>query len=143
MILPIIFYVSGACIALLLFVKLREMQMRRQPMLLRLISRGDERMKVFSQKSAHWYADRKEDVIYFFEKQLPVHSRRLWAKAETLAAEKWNLLAEDLRKMQILKRREGLTEYFQTREEEIHMNEELMEAMSESEASDIEENRVE
>jgi len=136
MILPIIFYVSLACIAFLLFTKMREQKTKKQPFLLRIITLGDERIQIFSQKSAHWYADRKDDAIYFFEKQLPIRSKRLWAKTQATAIEKWGILMNDLREMKILKRSEGLSEFFQARDEEKELHEEFMHVASESETED-------
>jgi len=143
MILPAIFYVSLVCIALLLLTKVREMRTHRQPFLLRVISLGDERMKELSQRSAHWYADRKEDLVFFFDKQLPMHSRRIWGKTQDLVLEKWNLLKSDLHEMRILKRSEGLSEFLQAKEEEKELHEEFLQVASESEASEEMENRVE
>lgn len=142
MVLTIIFLVSGALIALLLFTKVREMKTRRRPALLRVISLGDVHMKELSHRSAHFYADSKEDVKFFVEKQFPMHLKRAWGKTETFVLEKWHILAEDLRNAKVLKKTGNISDYFQSMNEAEEADR-LSDEKSNEDASATAENRVE
>lgn len=131
----IIFLVSGLGIAVLLWEKMREERRQKSSLLLRLISLGDERMHRLSQLVAHAYADTKEDVQFFFRKQLPLHSKNFYYKSKTVIKERADLLIEDLRRTRFIKRKGGISEYFEALSEKENQEAE--------QASENEENRVE
>lgn len=130
MFLQVLFLVSGVAIALVLFTKVRELQTGNTPFLLRVISLGDARMKDLSHRTAHIYTDKREELVFFLEKQLPLHTRNAFNKAKLILEEKIRILIDDIRGHRFMKKNEGITEFFKSIEEE-------------KQDSQIEENRVE
>lgn len=114
MILEYLFFLSGAGLAVLIFTKVREMKTRRQPALLRLISRGDERLAEYSHRFAHFYADGKEDARFFLEKQLPLYARRFWNKSELFVAEHTRRVADYIQDSKYFKKNGDISDFFKS-----------------------------
>ena len=112
MILEIIFLVSGLGIFVLLLTKMRQLKVGRDPLLLRIISLGDAHMRELSQRSAHLYADSKEELDFFFRKQLPLRTRNVWNKATGIIADKVKILENDLRNTKLFKKNGNISEFF-------------------------------
>jgi hypothetical protein len=119
--LTTIFFLSGLVIALLLFAKKIEMEHKRTFILLKAISRGDERVRDLSHQLAHTYSEGKEKLFFFATKQLPMRSKTLWSKAGTQAQEIGEAYLEKIRGAKILKRGDqGISEFFKNlRDKEI------------------------
>lgn len=109
----IIFAVSGVLIIVLLLAKIREMK-KQKPLLLRLISLGDERARVIGHKGAHFYADSKEKADFFLNKQLPLHTKNFLNKSELFVQEQTAKLAESIRDSRLLKKDDGISEFFKS-----------------------------
>jgi len=111
MFLEIVFVVSGLLIALLLGAKVWEEKYHRSFFLLSLISRGDERVRSLSHKSAHLYVDMKEKSKFFIEKELPLRSQALAMKVNSFIKEKYDTFLEEVRGPRFLKRNDGVSEF--------------------------------
>jgi hypothetical protein len=114
MFLELLFLISGVCLAFLIFEKARTMKKDRGSLFLRVISLGDERMKDLSHRTAHLYADKKEDAIFFVKKQLPLHTRNIYNKSSAALKESANVIVGDLRGSRFLKKSDGLSEFFRS-----------------------------
>jgi hypothetical protein len=112
MVLQIIFLISGLCIFVLVFMKMRQLNTKQDPLLLRIISLGDARIRDLSHRGAHLYADTKEDLDFFWNKQLPLHTKNTWNKINLFLKEKSELLMSDLRDTKLLKKNGDISEFF-------------------------------
>ncbi len=113
MALTIIFALSGVGIILLILVKLRALQTKKPAILLGLISLGDHRVRNVYQKTTHHYSEVKEKGRVLVTKQIPMHSKNLLNKAETLVKEKSEKYLGNIRNTRLLNnKREGLSEFF-------------------------------
>ncbi|MEX0932441.1 MAG: hypothetical protein WDZ61_00915 [Parcubacteria group bacterium] len=113
MALTITFFISGVAIALMLFTKRVEMEHKRTFILLRAISRGDERVRSWAHRSAHLYSEGKEKASFFLVKQLPIRTRNLWNKTSSQAGELGAVYLDKIRGARILKSTdEGLSDFF-------------------------------
>jgi hypothetical protein len=140
MALQIVFLISGLGIFVLIFTKMRQLSTKRDPLLLRIISLGDARIRDLSHQSAHLYADTKEELNFLIYKQLPLRARNLWNKITTIAKEKSEILVNDLRDTRLLKKNGDISEFFKAMsEKEI----EIEAAEKDLEDSQNEDNRVE
>jgi len=113
MISSILFYFSGAVIVLLIGAKAWETKRRRPFVLFQMISKGDERFRALSHDAAHYYSEGKEKGAFFMKKQLPMHTKNLLNKTETLAKEKADKYLGNIRNTRLLKNKdEGISEFF-------------------------------
>ncbi len=117
MALQIIFLVSGICLFVLIFTKMRQLSTKKDPLLLRIISLGDARIRDLSHRGAHLYADSKEDLNFFWKKQLPMHMRSISNKTNLFLKEKSELLVKDLRDTKLLKKNGDISEFFKAMSE--------------------------
>lgn len=120
MTLQVIFLVSALALTLILFTKMRALR-GGDPILLKLISMGDERMRQLSHLVAHLYAEGKERASFFVQKQMPLHSKNLFYKSISILREKGKILGNDLLKSRLFfliesrlfkKKDRGISEYF-------------------------------
>ncbi|MDB5194138.1 MAG: hypothetical protein JWN50_152 [Parcubacteria group bacterium] len=118
MTLEIIFLASGAGLVVLLLTKMRQLSSKKDPLLLRVISLGDARMRDLSHQGAHFYADSKEDLEFFWKKSLPLHAKNTWNKVSQLAREKSQILVNDLRNTKLLKKDGDISEFFKAMSEQ-------------------------
>ncbi len=127
MALQITFIVSGFMVALLLVAKVWEEKNRRSFFLLRVISKGDERIRTYSINAAHEYSDFKEKAKFFFEKQLPLHTRNFVNKSTAYIGEKFAEYTGSVRGNKFLRKNEGISEFFKniSDKEKGEINEEM------------------
>ncbi len=113
MITTTIFILSGVGIVVMLLVKMKALKTRKQTLLLGLISLGDYRVRNVYQKMTHHYSEVKEKGRVLVTKQLPMHSKNLLNKAETLVKDKSEKYLSNIRNSRLLNnRKEGLSEFF-------------------------------
>ncbi len=112
MILNIIFICSGLIIVTLIGAKVIEDKKKSKPFILRLISLGDERVKHLSEDIEHKYAELKERVIFFVQKQIPLHTKNLTNKTVLVLKEKTGKYVGDIRGSKFLKKNDGISEFF-------------------------------
>lgn len=114
MFLITIFIVSGLGVIALVSAKVWEERKRRRPLLLKLVSLGNERVRILSHEAAHRYSEYRGDMQFFFEKQLPLHSRNIANKAQALIKEKSEKYIEEVRNSKFFKKDEGISEFFKS-----------------------------
>ncbi|MHB1330535.1 MAG: hypothetical protein ACYCY6_01020 [Minisyncoccota bacterium] len=114
MLLNITFITSGIIIAALIMAKMIEDKIKRKPLLLRLVSLGDERVRVFTHELAHKYSDMREKVHFAIHKQIPLHSKNLLNKTKTALGEKFVEYIGDVRGSKFLSKSDGISEFLRS-----------------------------
>ena len=112
MTIEIIFAISGAAIALLLIAKVWELKRKRQVLLLKLISRGDEHVRKFSESAVVKYSTGKEKSSMYLKKQLPMQTKNFMMKTNSFVKEQAEGLFGNMRNSRFLKKEDGLSEFF-------------------------------
>ncbi|MDQ3090035.1 MAG: hypothetical protein M3Q24_02700 [bacterium] len=112
---------------ILIGAKIWEEKNRKSFFLLRGISRGDERFKVFSQNAAHAYADIKENGLFFINKQLPLHTKSFLNKSSTLLKENGQKHLDKMRSKGYLRKSGSISEYFKNNSDKNKDKEEIVE----------------
>ena len=112
MFLTTVFILSGVALALLIGAKYVEERRGRKLLILNLISKGDLHVRDLSHRTAHEYAELRERAEFFIKKQLPMHSRSLLNKSQALAQEKSAKYLELIRDSKLLKKSDGISEFF-------------------------------
>ncbi|MFH1472998.1 MAG: hypothetical protein ABIF06_01110 [bacterium] len=107
-----IFLFSGIISATLIIAKRLEEKRKKTFPLLAIISKGDKRIRELSHEATHWYAEFKEKAEHFLKKQLPMHSRSFVNRSNTYVKERMDKHLNNLRASKLLKKPDGLSEYF-------------------------------
>ena len=86
----------------------------RKLLILKAVSRGDERARDLYRRSLHFYTDGKHKFIFFIQKQLPtkakIYTNRALTKLSELSEERFG----NIRNSRFLERREGISEFFKS-----------------------------
>ena len=114
MFLTVIFLISGVALTILIGAKYLEERRNKTFLILELISKGDLHVRDFSHKAAHNYAEFREWAEFFVKKQLPLHSKSLLNKSHTLVQDKSAKYLELIRDSKLLKKSDGISEFFKT-----------------------------
>lgn len=114
MFLPILFAISGLVIVTLIGAKILEDKRKSKPLVLRLVSLGDERVRNWGIEFAHRYSDFKTQGHFFITNQLPLRSKNYFNKLVALAKEKFEERVGDIRGSKLLKKSDGLSEYLKS-----------------------------
>lgn len=101
-------------VALLLLTKIWEERNRKSFFLLTLISRGDENIRTLSHELTHYYADAKSKADVFVRKQLPLKTKSLATKTNTLIKERSEEFFGNIRGSRFLKKSDGISEFFKS-----------------------------
>jgi hypothetical protein len=110
----IIFIISGLGIALLIWAKVWEERRHKKPLLLRLVSMGDEHVRTLSHEMAHRYSELKEELHFFWHKQLPLHTKNIFNKTRDVIKERAEKHIGDIRGSKFLRKNDGLSEFFKS-----------------------------
>ncbi|MBX4195635.1 hypothetical protein KW796_01605 [Candidatus Parcubacteria bacterium] len=114
MTLNIIFIISGLALGTMIWAKVWEDKHRKKPILLRLISLGDERVRTVSHELAHRYSEWKDQADFFLHKQLPLRTRNFINKTNTVIKEEAIKRIGDIRGSRFLKKSDGISEFFKS-----------------------------
>lgn len=114
MFLITVFLVSGVALILLVGAKYLEERRQKPFLILNLISKGNLHVRDLSHKATHDYAEFREWAEFFAKKQLPLHSKNLLNKSQTLVQEKSAKYLELIRDSKLLKKPDGISEFFKT-----------------------------
>lgn len=114
MFLTIVFLISGVALTILIGAKYLDERRNKTFLILELISKGDLHVRDFSHKAAHNYAEFRERAEFFIKKQLPLHSRSMINKSHSLVQEKSAKYLELIRDSKLLKKSDGISEFFKT-----------------------------
>lgn len=112
MTLVVIFFISGLAILTLIVVKDLEIKRKRSFFITRAISKGDIHARKIYQKTVDLYSEGKEGSSFFFKKRLPIHSRNLFNKLTSFLEEKRQLYIDNMRDSKLLKKSDGISEFF-------------------------------
>lgn len=107
-----LFALSGMTLATLIVAKRIENRSGKRFFLLRAISKGDAHVRDLYQRSLNFYSEGKDKSLFFFKKQLPLKVKRGLTKAQTLIQEKVESRFGNVRNSRLLKRQEGISEFF-------------------------------
>src|SRR3989338_8840617 len=108
------FFFSGAILAVLLVAKRIEERKKTRVFLLRLISRGEEHARKLQREAVRRYSLSKEEMHFFMAKQLPRYSKSSLNKALARFEESMQKYLERLRDSRLLKKDEGISEFFKS-----------------------------
>jgi len=112
MTLIVIFIISGLAIILLITVKGLEAKRRKLFFITRAISKGDIYTREIYHKVVRLYYEGKEGVIFFFKKRIPIHTRNTLNKIIFFLEEKRRKYADNMRDSKLLKKQDGMSEFF-------------------------------
>lgn len=107
-----IFVISGLFIIALIATKKWEERRDGSFFILRAISRGDTHIRELHHSTAHLYANGKEKLIFFCNRQIPIHSKNLFNKLNSFLGEKRDQFANNMRDSRLLKKSDGISEFF-------------------------------
>lgn len=108
----VLFTVSGLAILALVVTKSLEEKRKRSFFVSRAISRGDANVREFYHRLVHFYSTSKEKGLFFFNKQIPIHSRNFLNKLFSFLKEKQEQYLGNMRDARILKKSDGISEFF-------------------------------
>ncbi len=114
MYLTSVFIFSGAFTAILVVTKWLEQKSRRTFYILEVISKGDARVRRVAHDLAHKYSDWKDALVFALTKQAPIRVRGFLNRHTYLIREKVDVYAQKARNSRLLKRDEGISEFFQS-----------------------------
>lgn len=107
-----IFILSGVGIVTLTISKRLEERRKTSVFLLKAVSRGDERVREIHHKALHHYFHGKDRFAFWFKKQMPLKLRSLWNRFRTHMQEKSVTYLGDVRNSRLLKKPDGISEFF-------------------------------
>lgn len=82
---------------------------------LNFISKSDHRIKELTHKATHHYSEIKEKGGFMIKKQLPLHSKNLYYKTESMIKEKAEKYLGNIRNSRMLNRKsDGISEFFKS-----------------------------
>ncbi len=107
-----LFITSGAGIITLTLAKRFEEKRRKSNFILRAVSRGDERFRDYHARALYSYTTGKERTALIITKQLPLKTKSLWNRFAAYVSERANEYMGDMRDTKLLKRSDGISEFF-------------------------------
>ncbi|MBI2086611.1 MAG: hypothetical protein HYT69_00315 [Candidatus Zambryskibacteria bacterium] len=107
-----LFTFSGLVLATLFVSKRLEERKKTSVFFLKLISRGDERIRNYHHKVLRLYSEGKELTAFWIKKQLPMRAKNFWNKFIAYIKEISEKYAGNMRNARLLKKSEGISEFF-------------------------------
>src|SRR3989338_3465383 len=107
-----IFAISGLAISILIIAKKVEQKRRKPFFILNLISKGNIHIRKLIHRVVHYYSEGKEKVIFFFKRRIPMHSKNSSNKLLSCLAEKKEKYINNMRDSRLLKKSDGISEFF-------------------------------
>jgi hypothetical protein len=114
MITFILFAASGVAIITITAAKRVEERKRTTVFILRLISLGDARMRTLHHEALRHYSYSKEKGGFWVKKQLPLKLKSFWNRFQAYVEEKATGYLGDMRGSRLLKRSDGISEFFKS-----------------------------
>ena len=112
MITFVLFAVSGVAIITITAAKRMGERKKTTVLILRLISLGDERLRGLHHEALRHYSSGKDKFGFWFKKQLPLKLKSFLNRFLTYAREKSVEYLGDMRGSRLLKRSDGISEFF-------------------------------
>src|SRR3989344_4343863 len=113
----IIFTTSGLAIVLLAAAKQVEKKRGKQFLIFNLISKGDIHIRSLHHKMVRLYSEGKEKALFFFNRQIPIHSRNFLNKSISFLKTKREQYIGNMRDSRLLKKSDGISEFFKNMSE--------------------------
>lgn len=110
--LIVFFILSGLAVVLLIAAKKLEGKRRKQFFISKAISKGDIHIRKLYHDAVRLYSEGKEKSSFFFQKQIPKHSRNSSNKLLSYLREKREQYASNMRDSRLLKKSDGISEFF-------------------------------
>lgn len=107
-----LFLLSGAALATLTIAKRVEEKKKRTPAVLRAVSIGDERVRHLHNEILRQYSTAKEKSAFWVKKQLPLKVKSNLNKLHAYAKEKGVEYMGDMRDSRLIKKSDGISEFF-------------------------------
>ena len=114
MALTIIFATSGVAMVMLMAAKSLEERRRKPFFVLNTISRNNVHIRTLHRKALSLYAEGKEKIHFKLNKQLPLRLRNFSNKLASYIREKQKQYANNMRDSRLLKRSDGISEFFKS-----------------------------
>ncbi len=112
MIVISIFAISGLSIITLVIAKRLEEKRRKSFFISKAISKGDTHIREFHHRVVHFYSEGKEKISFFCKRQIPIHSRNSLNKLLSFLREKRGRYVNNMRDSRLLKKSDGISEFF-------------------------------
>ena len=112
-----IFTASGVAILLLVTTKRLQQKLKKPFFVFNIISKADAQIRALYQKLVHLYSDSKEKTSFLIEKQIPIHSKNVLNKSISFIKEKRDQYIGNMRNSRLLKRPDGISEFFKNMSE--------------------------
>ncbi|MEK7135384.1 MAG: hypothetical protein AAB780_01625 [Patescibacteria group bacterium] len=109
-----LFVISGVAIATLTVSKRIEEKKKQTPIVLRAVSKGDERVRALHHHALHQYSHGKDKFAFWFKKQLPLKLKSFWNRFQAYARERSTEYLGDVRGSRLLKKSDGISEFFKS-----------------------------
>lgn len=107
-----IFAVSGFSIMALFAAKGIEVMRKKPLFLLKAVKKADARLHTVHHGTLHFYENWKEQAAFFMSRQAPMRIKNSWNKMETFVRERKEEYLLKMRDARIIKRREGISEFY-------------------------------
>ena len=101
-------------VASIIGAKVWEDKYKRKSFILKLVSIGDERVRLLSNEVAHVYAELKADAEFFINKQAPLHVKNFVNKTNLVIKERMEKHIGDIRGSRFLKKSDGISEFLKS-----------------------------
>lgn len=107
-----LFILSAVVIVTMLLAKRMEERKKADVFLLKMVSKGDVTARVLHHKGLHYYSIGKDKIYFWVRKQLPLRAKNWLNKSISWAQETLNKYMGDMRNSRLLKRSDGISEFF-------------------------------
>ena len=131
-----IFTASGVAILLLVTTKRLQQKLKKPFFVFNIISKADAQIRALYQKLVHLYSDSKEKTSFLIEKQIPIHSKNVLNKSISFIKEKRDQYIGNIRNSRLLKRPDGISEFFKNMSEIEKGNGEIHEGLEDGSQED-------
>ena len=109
-----LFAISGAALVTITISKRIEEKKKRTVLILRAISQGDERLRELRYKALQAYSLGKERLYFVATKQAPLKAKSFWNRFAAYMREVGKRYAGDIRNSKLLRRSDGISEFFKS-----------------------------
>lgn len=107
-----LFILSGAVIVTLTAAKRMEGKRKTNVFLFKFIAKADTHVRELHHKSLHFYSEGKDKFLFVVKKQLPLRLKSHFYKTITFIKGKVMGYTGDMRNSRLLKRSDGISEFF-------------------------------
>lgn len=112
MITVTIFAISGLAIPILIIAKRLEQKRKKTFLIFNFISKSNIHIRKLFHRMVHYYSEGKERLLFFFKKRIPMHFKNSSNKLVTFLLEKKVKYITNMRDSRLLKKSDGISEFF-------------------------------